>query len=534
MINMRTIKLYIYLLLLLSAPLFGQQKQVLSSLDSTRIKVGSQANLTLKTYVSPDTKVSFPNVKNIGRLEVLESYAVDTIEKGDRYELIKKYGLTQFDSGRYVIPPLEVVINGQAHKTDQFTLEVANVVVDTTKQKMFDIKPVASTEAEGNFWWYLIVLISFLLMGWGIWWDIKRRKGLSKPQLVLSPIDKAMGSLKRLDHSANNVVNIAKEYYSDLTGILRLYIEETTGAPAMESTTAGLMATLPTALQSKRIQVADDIYKSIETVLRNADMVKFALYQPSAQQITDDRALVEQSILTIEKSIPEPTQEEIEQTEAYKLAQAQKQRRRKRSLAVTGVAIAVIGSLAILGSLKLYGYLQENYIGYSTKELWEGEWVKSDYGNPAITISSPKVLRRVDLRGVIPEEEWTRLQEIQIFDYGVPFGDFSMSIRTMNYQPGIQPNIDEVVESTFRRWEQQGATRITTHGERFVTDDKFEGIRAYGNFTSSNKTRFYYEFISFQQRQGLQQIVIMYPDQDEYGMKIADKIKKSIRYRQVQ
>src|SRR5690606_5445927 len=99
------------------------------------------------------------------------------------------------------------------------------------------------------------------------------------------------------------------------------------------------------ALQSKRIQVADDIYKSIETVLRNADMVKFALYQPSAQQITDDRALVEQSILTIEKSIPEPTQEEIEQTEAYKLAQAQKQRRRKRRLAVTGVAIAVIGSL---------------------------------------------------------------------------------------------------------------------------------------------------------------------------------------------
>jgi hypothetical protein len=37
----------------------------------------------------------FSKFKNIGALEVIQSYPVDTVKNNDRYELIKRYGLTQ-------------------------------------------------------------------------------------------------------------------------------------------------------------------------------------------------------------------------------------------------------------------------------------------------------------------------------------------------------------------------------------------------------------------------------------------------------
>ena len=110
------IKLYL-LLLLLSATVFAQ-KQVQTSIDTTKNKIGAEFKLTLKTNVDTLSKVVFPNLRNFGPLEVIQSYPIDTIKKNDRYELIKKYGLTQFDSGRYTIPSIKILINKKAFLSD--------------------------------------------------------------------------------------------------------------------------------------------------------------------------------------------------------------------------------------------------------------------------------------------------------------------------------------------------------------------------------------------------------------------------------
>jgi hypothetical protein len=89
-------------LFLISTTLFAQK--VTTALDTTRNKIGAEFKLTLKASVDTSARVVFPNLKNIGALEVIRSYPIDTIRNNDRYELIKKYGLTQFDSGKYTIP----------------------------------------------------------------------------------------------------------------------------------------------------------------------------------------------------------------------------------------------------------------------------------------------------------------------------------------------------------------------------------------------------------------------------------------------
>ena len=73
--------------------------QVTSSVDSTQIKIGSAFNLTIKAAANEGSKVVFPNQETIGPFEVLEQSKIDTVLPEKQMELIKKYTLTQFDSG---------------------------------------------------------------------------------------------------------------------------------------------------------------------------------------------------------------------------------------------------------------------------------------------------------------------------------------------------------------------------------------------------------------------------------------------------
>ena len=71
------LKLYI-LFLLVSTSLFAQK--VTTSVDKTKNKIGAEFQLTLKTEVDTLSKVKFPNAKNFGALEVIQSYKTDTIK----------------------------------------------------------------------------------------------------------------------------------------------------------------------------------------------------------------------------------------------------------------------------------------------------------------------------------------------------------------------------------------------------------------------------------------------------------------------
>ncbi|MEY4432985.1 MAG: hypothetical protein RLZZ44_1118, partial [Bacteroidota bacterium] len=139
-------KITYILFFLLSTTLFAQK--VTTVLDTTRNRIGAEFKLTLKTSVDTSARVVFPNLKNMGALEVIRSYPIDTIRNNDRYELIKKYGLTQFDSGKYTIPRVAILINKKPVFTDSILVEVANVKVDTLQQKMYDIKDIVAAESH--------------------------------------------------------------------------------------------------------------------------------------------------------------------------------------------------------------------------------------------------------------------------------------------------------------------------------------------------------------------------------------------------
>jgi flagellar basal body-associated protein FliL len=533
-------KLLIYFLLL-STAVFAQQKRVETSIDTTKNKIGAEFKLTLKTTVDTLSKVVFPNLKNFGALEVIQSYPIDTVRNNDRYELIKKYGLTQFDSGKYAVPSVRILINDKAYMSDPLLVEVANVQVDTLKQKMFDIKDIVpANNAIGNLWKYLLVIILLVGIGALVYWYIKKhQKKKIEEEVYKTPIERATSLLNTLEQKELWQKGEVKAYYSELTDIARNYIEEAIEIPAMESTTSELIVGLRAASVRKKMTVSQETIENLERVLKQADLVKFAKSKPLDYEITEDRSKIQKAILTLDNSIPVVV--EIEEDTLLNEAQRQKQieiqlkkKRSKRILvAVSSVLFLLITVTGFFIVTKGFDYVKDNVLGHPTKELLEGEWIKSNYGNPGVIIETPKVLKRVDLTKSLPKDGLALIKEMQSFAYGSLLDNFYIMVSTIKYKQEAEIDLKKSMEVTLQTLESQGAQNMIVKEEDFETNEGITGLKSYGSFSKLDKNnkssmKLYYEVLLFKQEGGLQQIMIFHEEGDTYANEISDRVLSSV------
>ncbi|WP_284651082.1 hypothetical protein [Flavobacterium terrisoli] len=531
-------------LCLLSISLFAQTKKVTTSINVTKNKIGAEFKLSLKTDVDTLSKVKFPESKNFGALEVIESYKIDTVKKGARYELIKRYGLTQFDSGKYLIPRIPVIINGKTFFSDSIKVEVNDVKVDTLKQKMYDIKDIAQVESPMGFWWiYVLIVLAIAVAGFFVYRFIKKMQTKEKVEVIVykTPIEKATTLLQQLETKELWQKGEIKSYYSELTDIARNYIEEEIHVPAMESTTSELIEGLRRAAKQQKLKLSNETVENLEKVLKQADLVKFAKVKPLDFEIEEDKKRISNSIVTIHKSIPEIVEVDDElalwNEQQKELARLQRLRKQKRVRIITTIGI-VLGMIVVaLGSLiyfKGYDYVKDNLIGHPTKELAESEWVYSEYGDPGVKIETPKVLKRIDATKALTKDAAAMIKEMQIFTYGSMIDNFYVVVSTTKFKQEIpNPDLDKAAEGSLNALEQQGATNIIVKTDDFDTQKGISGRKAYGTLTVVDKvnnksTKMYYEMLIFAQSQGLQQIMIMHEEGDKYGKQITERVLNSV------
>ena len=535
-------KLFFLLLLVISTSIFAQQKRVETSIDTTKNKIGAEFKLTLKTSVDTLSKVVFPKLKNIGALEVIQSYPIDTVKNNDRYELIKKYGLTQFDSGRYVIPSVKILINNKPYLSDSIAVEVANVQVDTLKQKMFDIKDIQpANDSIGNWWKYLLGVLLFLAIGAGVYWYLKnKQKKKIAEEVYKTPIEKATSLLNNLEKKELWQKGEIKEYYSELTDIARNYIEEAIEIPAMESTTSELIAALKAASVKKKMTVTPETIENLERVLKQADLVKFAKSKPLEYEIANDKEKIQKAILTLDSAIPVeiPDEEDVLLNEVQRQKQIALQLKKKRNnriaVSIATVLFLLLATTFYLLATKGFDYVKDNLIGHPSKELLEGEWVKSEYGNPAVIIETPKVLVRTDLSKTMSKELMALIKEMQTFTYGSMIDPFYLSVSTLKYKQETQVDLKKAMDGALQMMELQGgAQNMIVKQEDFETKEGITGLKAYGTYTTLNKLtnereRMYYEALMFSQENGLQNILILHQEGDKYANEISERVLSSV------
>ena len=305
-------KLLFYILILFSTISFAQESLVKAEIDTTNIRIGEQFNL--KISVNEVQNVIIPKL-HLNGLEIVDSTKTDTVKNS----LIRKYILTGFDSGAFYIPQQQIFIKNQAYLTDSLLVNVATVAVDTTKVKKFPIKSIkAEPYTFDDFKIYVYILLAALaIIGFWIYWFVIRKQKLEEDEptyRTLPPYEEAIYKLNELDEKLLWQNNKIKEYYSELTEIVRAYIERELKIPALEKTTDEIIETLTDFNSSESIETSKETIKKLKDLLQEADLVKFAKSKPLAIEIEEDRKDAEDVVNNLKPKpiIEEDTEDELE------------------------------------------------------------------------------------------------------------------------------------------------------------------------------------------------------------------------------
>ena len=292
--------LLLWVSLFSTAPIFAQTGNDLQvAVDTTKMRIGEKIEYILQVKADSSAQITFSEQPFFAPFEVLEESPIDTLRAQSHYLFTKKYALIQFDSGAYWLPPQKVMINGFSKISDSLLVQVATVPVDTLKQKLFDIKPVAKVERNFDALTHSIIyggLLVLLLVGliYAFFFAKKRREERKKK---LPPFERAIEELKALETVTPSLQEEFKQYYSRLTEVVRRYLEEEAKISALESTTDELLLKLEALKQSGRLELERETIKNLKTVLQTADLVKFARSSPEFGTTSKDRELVEKLIL---------------------------------------------------------------------------------------------------------------------------------------------------------------------------------------------------------------------------------------------
>ena len=516
--------------------------QVTSSIDSTSIKIGEQ--ITYKIEVETDTvnPVIFPEGQTFMPLEMIESYQPDTIKYDAKYKLIKKYGLTQFDSGKYVIPKQKIIIAGKTFATDSMLVEVNDIVVDTTKQKLYDVKPMIDVKKPSSNWWLWLLLIIAIaaIIAFLVYWLVWRKKPLTEEEKIaqLPPYDRAKLALKQLDETKYLERAEIKEYYSELTFIIRKYLDEKVYDKALESTTDQLIDRLNILQEGNQIELSKDDIKNIEAILKRADLVKFAKSAPDIELAKLDRQTVDTEIDQVKEALPEPSEEDLRKNEEYLKLRAKKEKQEKIWITAAIALVFLIGTVGVFSYKYGINYVIDTVTGKDTKQLLEGNWVTSEYGFPPMTISTPEVLKREEV-----EVEQSIAQPITktAFAYQLD-NQFIIEVSTTTIEvnpqaenkPSAEDNIKKAIEDNLKSLDAKGARNILPVTDKFVTPNGAEGVKTSGTLEypiDTNKEKYIngqFALLSFANQNVIQQIMITYAKDDVYLDQVVERVLASI------
>ncbi len=508
--------------------------QVKSSTDTTQIIIGEELLYTIEVKADSTDLVLFPEGQTFQPLEVIESYKIDTTFEQAKYKLIKKYGLTQFDSGKYTLPSQRVVINNKSFSTDSIKIEVADVVVDTTKQKMFTIKPALEiADPEFNFIKILVWLIPILILAGIVRLFYSRRKKKKEAEAnELPPYEEALEALKELDDSHFLKNDNSKRYYSALTEIIKRYLHREVDDSALESTSNELIERLILHRDAGHFDFDSETIKKLESIFKRADLIKFAKMKEQAGQAKVDRSAVEDIINETKEIIPEPTEEELLADTIYLEKLRKKQLRRKRIKLALGIVGLIIVSGVIFGSIKGFDELKDKTLGNKIRSLSEGRWIKSEYGTPLIIIETPKVLLRTDVDS--SKQKSVLIKQQSLFTYGGINEPFFIKVSTIQFNHEQKLELESSLDQALTLLENSGAMNIIVKRNDFETEKGIIGIKAYGEFnvlSSENKMlkkKSSYELLLFLQQNGLQEVLVVYQDDGRFSKAIKNRIINSI------
>lgn len=265
----------------------AQNIKVDARLQDYTIKIGDQTRLFLVSVQPANAHVDFPKLGDTitKTVQVVSSNKPDTVADQKNKGLItvtQSYIITSFDAGVHTMPAFNFISGGSTFKTGELTLQVQTVKVDTTKS-IYDIKkPLIVTYTFFDWlrdhWVWIVGGLILVALVIGLIYYL-RHKPKTEPVIRVSkpaipPHTVAIGKLKDLQAKKLWQQDQVKLYYSEMTDILREYLEKRYDIKTYEKTTDEILDSL------KHREIDHESRVNLQRILVMADLVKFAKEKP--------------------------------------------------------------------------------------------------------------------------------------------------------------------------------------------------------------------------------------------------------------
>ncbi len=277
--------------LLLSGPALNQNVEAFITVPSDSILVGQRLPLDITINLPEQFTVRWPKfgdtlIKNIEILKAEEPARQKSSVAGQASFSQRLY-LTSFDTGFYYLPAIPVEFSTGPDTvfyqalTNPLMIYVGSVDVDTagTFKPIKDNVSVPLTFAEVLPWIIGILglaLLIFLILRFVVRRGSRLETIAEKIIPTIPPHIHALNELEELRHSKLWQSGQIKLYYTRLSEIVRVYLENQFSILAVEMTTDEILGAI------RPLEINAEATNKLSTALQLSDLVKFAKAQPSA------------------------------------------------------------------------------------------------------------------------------------------------------------------------------------------------------------------------------------------------------------
>ncbi|HKB87352.1 MAG TPA: hypothetical protein VKD08_14350 [Ignavibacteriaceae bacterium] len=309
----------LFIIIVLADFAFAQNISVEASTDTTAYQVGDYIHLIIKVNAEKNISINGPAVSDtLAGMDLISQRPPQKNEEDSRQSVTYSYTFSKYDSADIVIPPLPVYYKAKGDtaesiiNTSSLSFTVRPVKVNV-KEDIKDVKEPLKIPLDWK-WIALWILIGLILLvtAYYFYRRYQKRKAGYIPEKVVIKIPPHIAALKSLRNLSEKQLwqkGMVKEYHSEITGIIRKYFEERFNLPALEMTSGEAVDEL-----HKRAGTGI-IIENTRIFLSNADLVKFAKFQPMAsvnEEMMKQAEEIVQKTRQDAKAIPDEVEEDVQ------------------------------------------------------------------------------------------------------------------------------------------------------------------------------------------------------------------------------
>ncbi|MBS1737457.1 MAG: hypothetical protein JSS98_12740 [Bacteroidetes bacterium] len=282
----------------------AQLPQVQTSVDKQSILIGQQFNFKVRSSMPDNTyRLSwFSMPDSFSHFEVVTKNGIDTSQQNGNLIFSQTFLLTNFDSGRQVIPPMMLrfeTLNGDssfAMFTDSILINVGYTPADSVLP-FHDIKNILEIKADTPWWYWALAAFALLVI---LLLIIFRKRIFGKGKVAealfqskLSPLEEATQSMDALIQKLQQDEIKVKQFYIELSEIFKRYLSRIDNKRMLYCTSDELLIHLAAYPELK------NNLAPFANALRVGDAVKFAKFSPDVYSNKDCFNQVSQMISAI-------------------------------------------------------------------------------------------------------------------------------------------------------------------------------------------------------------------------------------------